>query len=72
MELDFLRVESLTKIAWALFDVHGDNAINVADNAIDELEVDGSYGAANAWRSVKTLIEDVACGRIDREPVTIH
>ncbi|WP_240007369.1 hypothetical protein [Pseudaquidulcibacter saccharophilus] len=72
MQLDFLHIDSLTHIAWALFDVHGENALSVADNAICELEDDGSYGAADAWRSVKTLIEDVVCGRIDRESPTIH
>ena len=72
MQLDFLHIDSLTKIAWALFDVHGEKAINVAENAISELEVDGSFGAADAWRSVRTLVEDVVTGRIDRTTPSIH
>ncbi len=72
MRLDNLPVYSLTKIAWAMFDAHGENAFDIANQTISELENDGFSGAADAWRSVKTLIEDVSLGRIDRTSPIIH
>lgn len=72
MRLDNLPVYSLTKIAWAMFDAHGDNAFDIANKTIIELENDGFNGAADAWRSVKTLIEDVSLGRIGRASPIIH
>lgn len=72
MRLDNLKVTSLTTIAWALFDVHGDNALEVAQNAINELEKEGSPIAADAWRGVKLMVEDVVLGRLNRATPTIH
>jgi hypothetical protein len=72
MQLDNLPVYSLTKIAWALFDAHGENAFVIANQTIFELENEGHPIAADAWRSVKILIDDVINGRIDREAPTIH
>ena len=72
MQLDNLPLESLAKIAWALFDVHGESAIDVADKAIFELESEGMPNAANAWRGVKSIVEDVSLGRMSRLAITIH
>lgn len=72
MRLDNLPVSSLTKIAWALKDAHGEDAMEIASRTILELEQDGYNLAADAWRSVKFLIEDVLLGRLDRNPPIIH
>lgn len=72
MQLDNLPLESLAKIAWALYDVHGEKALAVADKAIQELEGDGMPNAADAWRGVKSLVEDVFYGRMSRQEITIH
>ncbi len=72
MQLDNLPLESLAKIAWALFDVHGEEALCVADKAIFELESEGLPKAANAWRGVKCIVEDVSLGRMTRHAITIH
>ncbi|KAF0117345.1 MAG: hypothetical protein FD163_1613 [Hyphomonadaceae bacterium] len=72
MRLDNLKVNSLATIAWALFDAHGDKALGVADKAIYDLETEGMPMAADAWRGVKSMVEDVVLGRMDREQPTIH
>ncbi len=72
MHLDNLPLESLAKIAWALLDAHGDNALNVANRAIEELENEGMPNAADAWRGVKSIVEDASLGRIARRDITIH
>ncbi len=72
MRLDNLPVSSLTKIAWALSDAHGDGAMEIASQTINELITEGHFIAADAWRSVKCLLEDVKLGRIDRNPPIIH
>lgn len=72
MRLDYLPLDSLAKIAWALFDAHGNQAINIANSAIIELETDGMNHAADAWRGVKSMVEDVSLGRIGRMVPTIH
>lgn len=72
MRLDNLPVSSLTKIAWALNDAHGEGALDIARQTIGELELEGHLIAADAWRSVECLLEDVQLGRIDRNPPIIH
>jgi hypothetical protein len=72
MRLDFLPPHTLTAIAWALRDTHGANALAVADRTICELEADGEDIVANAWRSLRSVLEDVLLNRIDRHNVTVH
>lgn len=72
MQLENLNIDSLAKIAWALTDAHGMEAINFANKAITELEDEGYNLAADAWRGVRFLVEDALCGRINRRHVTIH
>lgn len=72
MRLDFLPVDSLAKLAWALADTHGSAALAVADRTILELEGEGAPIVADAWRGLKSVLEDVLCGRLGRGVPTIH
>jgi hypothetical protein len=72
MRLDFLPVDSLNRIAWALADTHGTSALAVADRTINELEIEGSDLVAEAWRGLRSMLEDVLEGRLGREDPTIH
>jgi hypothetical protein len=72
MRLDFLPVDSLTKIAWALADVHGPGALAVADRTIEDLEGEGSPLVADAWRGLRSVLEDVLEGRMGRGAQIIH
>jgi hypothetical protein len=72
MRLDFLPVDSLTKIAWALADTHGPHALGVADRTIAELELEGASVCADAWRGLRSLLEDVLDGRLGRDAPTVH
>lgn len=72
MHLDFLPVDSLAKIAWALADTHGPRALGVADRTIAELEFEGEVICAEAWRGLRSVLEDVLKGRLGREVPTVH
>lgn len=72
MRLDLIPVDSLTRIAWALADAHGDDALGVADRTIRELESEGSPVVADAWRGLRSVLEDVLEGRLGRDTPTIH
>jgi hypothetical protein len=72
MRLDFLPVDSLAKIAWALADTHGTGALAVADRTIADLEGEGAPVVADAWRGLRSVLEDVLQGRMMRGTQTIH
>jgi hypothetical protein len=72
MRLDFLPVDSLAKIAWALADTHGVKALLVADRTIADLEDEGAPVVADAWRGLRSVLEDVLEGRMGRGVQTIH
>jgi hypothetical protein len=72
MRLDFLPVDSLAKIAWALADTHGNGALAVADRTIAELEDEDAPVVAQAWRGLRSVLEDVLEGRMGRGVQTIH
>jgi hypothetical protein len=72
MRLEFLPPHTLTAIAWALHDTHGEHALMVADRAIGELLADGEDIVADAWRCLRSVLEDVMNHRLDRHAVTIH
>lgn len=55
MRLNLIPVDSLTRIAWALVDAHGDEALGVADRTIIELESEGSPIVADAWRGLRSV-----------------
>jgi hypothetical protein len=72
MQLEFLPPHTLTAIAWALRDTHGEAALAVADRVIGELDAEGEPIVADAWRSLRAVLEDVLAGRIERHGATVH
>lgn len=72
MRLEFLPPRTLTAIAWALRDTHGDNALAVADRTIGELVAEGEDIVADAWRCLRSVLEDVMNNRLARHETTVH
>lgn len=72
MRLDLVGLDSLTQIAWALVDTHGEDAVAIADRTITDLESEGSKPVADAWRGLRALLEDALNGRLGRQTPTIH
>lgn len=72
MRLDFLPPEHLARIAWALVDTHGGASLDVADRTIEGLVADGEDVVAEAWRCVRSMLEDALSGRLGRDAPTIH
>lgn len=72
MRLEFLPPDTLARIAWALADVHGPDALSVADRTILDLEENGEPVVADAWRGLRSVLEDVLAGRLGRDIPTVH
>ncbi len=62
MLLNDISTDTLIKIARTLYAVHGANANLIAQNQICILEHDGYPAAANAWRALKAMAEDLGRG----------
>jgi len=68
-----ITVEDIRHIAWTLVDLHGANAIGYADEAVSDLDGKGSPESADAWRALKSVMEDALAGRLDRDStLTVH
>ncbi|MGJ3233080.1 MAG: hypothetical protein ACFE0P_14920 [Oceanicaulis sp.] len=60
-------------IAFTLVDRHGARALGYADQAVVELDGKGERESADAWRALKSEIEDALTGRIVRGAgVSVH
>ncbi|MEQ8404549.1 MAG: hypothetical protein RKE49_05580 [Oceanicaulis sp.] len=60
-------------IAFTLVDRHGAKALGYADQAVWELDGKGEQESADAWRALRSEIEDALTGRIAREgPLSVH
>lgn len=62
-----ITAQDMHQIAWTLFDLHGAQAIGVAEQAAFELDEEGSPESADAWRILRSVVEDAVAGRIGRE-----
>lgn len=62
-----ITAQDMHQIAWTLVDLHGAQAIGVADQAAHELDGEGCPESADAWRCLRSVVEDAIAGRIDRE-----
>jgi hypothetical protein len=68
-----ITVEDIRQIAWTLVDLHGPNAIGYADEAVTDLDDQGKVEGADAWRALRSVMEDVMAGRLAREgSLSIH
>lgn len=65
--------DDIRTIAFTLVDRHGAQALGYADQAVWELDEKGERESADAWRALRSEIEDALGGRIERgEGVRVH
>jgi hypothetical protein len=65
--------EDIRIIAFTLVDRHGAQALGYADQAVIELDDKGETESADAWRALRSEIQDALNGRILREtPIALH
>ena len=65
--------EDIRCLAFTLVDRHGAKALGYADLAVGEMEDMGDDGRADAWRALKSVVEDALAGRITRDGgITLH
>ncbi len=50
---------------------HGPKALYFADRAVDELESQGEERRANAWRALRSLVDDIIVGRTEASAVIV-
>ena len=63
----------MLSLAFLLVDRHGAKAIGYADLAVGEMEEAGDDQRADAWRALKSVVEDALAGRLERDSdVTLH
>ncbi|PHS28517.1 MAG: hypothetical protein COA85_03510 [Robiginitomaculum sp.] len=59
--------DDLRFMAFSMVDRHGDNAVLLAGQAVDEMRALGDKRRTIAWLALRSVIEDALDGRIDRE-----
>lgn len=65
--------QDIRMIAFTLVERHGAQALGYADQAVWEMEDQGEAECADAWRALRSEIEDALSGRIVRcQPVRLH
>jgi hypothetical protein len=63
----------MLSLAFLLVDRHGAKALGYADLAVGEMEEAGDAERADAWRALKSVVEDALAGRLERDmEVTLH
>ncbi|WP_421790540.1 hypothetical protein [Hyphobacterium sp.] len=63
----------MLSLAFLLVDRHGAKALGYADLAVGEMEDAGDDVRADAWRALKSVVEDALAGRLERDQdVTVH
>lgn len=68
-----ITVEDIRQIAWTMVDLHGAQAIGYADEAVIDLDKQGLPEGANAWRALRSVMEDALAGRMTRDgDITVH
>ena len=60
-------------LAFTLVDRHGAQALGLADHVVYELDGKGEQRNADAWRALRSEIEDALAGRLVRgAQVSVH
>lgn len=68
-----ITAEDIRQIAWTMVDLHGAQAIGYADEAATDMEADGQPEGAEAWRALRSVMEDALAGRLARDgAITLH
>ncbi len=65
--------DDLQLLAFTMVDRHGDHAVELAGQAVDEMRALGDAPRTNAWLALQSVIEDALDGRILRdENLSLH
>ena len=68
-----ITLEDMRQIAGTLMTLHGDGALTVADDVMGELITEGHAECADAWRALRSVMEEVVAGRLSlEEQLTVH
>lgn len=60
-------------MAFTMVDRHGENAVVLAGQAVDEMRALGDEPRTSAWQALRSVIEDALDGRINRnQDLTLH
>tara|TARA_R110000824_G_scaffold137637_2_gene302122 strand:+ start:139208 stop:139504 length:297 start_codon:yes stop_codon:yes gene_type:complete len=62
----------INMLAAYMVDTHGRKALAYADTAVAELEEIGEKMRADAWRTLRRVVEDMVEGRMSREGHILH
>lgn len=64
-----ITADDLRSLANYLVDRHGPIAVDYADQAVFELEAQGEVIRADAWKALKSVVEDMVEGRMTGQEV---
>lgn len=64
-----ITADDLRSLANYLVDRHGPVAVDYADQAVFELEAQGEVIRADAWKALKSVVEDMVEGRMTGQDV---
>lgn len=68
-----ITAEDLRSLANYLVDRHGPIAVDYADQAVYQLEAQGEAMRADAWKALRSVVEDMVEGRmIGAETITLQ
>jgi hypothetical protein len=68
-----ITAEDLRCLANFLVDRHGEIAVDYAQQAVHELEAQGEDNRADAWKALRSVVEDMVEGRLDQDrAIVIH
>ena len=62
-----ITADDLRSLANYLVDRHGPIAVDYADQAVYELEAQGEAMRADAWKALRSVVEDMVEGRMTGE-----
>lgn len=64
-----ITADDLRSLANYLVDRHGPIAVDYADQAVYQLEAQGEVMRADAWKALRSVVEDMVEGRMTGEQV---
>ncbi len=65
--------DDLRIMAFTMVDRHGEKALSLAGQAVDEMRALGDTRRTRAWMTLLSVIEDALDGRITRDqPISLH
>lgn len=70
---NFITPSDMRSLAFLLVDRHGAKALGYADLAVGEMEDLGDERRADAWKALKSVVEDALAGRLERDgDIVLH